>query len=98
MRAAVPGPTRTTSVSIAVISLATSGETTRWVADGGVSTERPLGSMTALTTFGATYTPSLAIVLYAAASCMAVTAMPCPIGTVAIVVPDQCRGSCSNPG
>ena len=41
--------------------------------------------------------PPFAMVLYAASICTAVTARPCPIGTVAMVVPDHCDDAGTKP-
>ena len=69
-------------------------EITRWLADGGVSWRAPSLPTVARTSFGSTYTPPLAMTLYACSICSAVTAMPWPMGIVAIDVPDQfCSGS-----
>ena len=51
---------------------------TGWVADAAVSWRSPSLSMVASTSRGATYVPWLAMVFIAAASWMAVTAMPWP--------------------
>src|SRR5579864_7834988 len=83
---------------MAVTSRATVDETTRWVGDAGVGTTFPVPSTVAFTSLGATYTPPLAMVLYAAIICMAVTAMPWPNATVANVTPDHFAGSSSRPG
>src|ERR1700681_3202307 len=93
MAADVPVPTLTTSSSMVVISLATWGETTRCRADGAVGCWWPWLSMVAAINLAATYSPPLAMVLYAASIWVAVTATPWPMGTVAIEVSDHLLGA-----
>src|SRR5438309_8833696 len=59
----------------------------RVVGDGGFS------PCTWSTRCGCTHTPRFAIAAYTDASWIAVTEMPCPIGTLPIVEPDQYDGS-----
>ena len=75
-RACLAVPRQTTSRIICCIWPATSGLTTSCVADAGISRTSPDASTVALTSLGATYTPSLAIVLTAEMSWIGLLATP----------------------
>jgi hypothetical protein len=85
--ALTPVPTLTTFCIIAVICFAVSAETTRRVRGAGARCSLPSAPTTALTSWGCTHTPPLAMVLNTWIIWRALTETPWPIGTAPMSVP-----------
>ena len=84
----VPVPLATTFTSISRICSAVCSDTTRRGSPSSTGWRSPSASTVSITSFGGTYTPSLASTLYASSICIAVTEMPWPIGIEPIEVPE----------